>query len=388
MWSVAPPLPLMNCTALRAALVAASLPVGFALAQNTGCVFDPNVDSYIEVPYSAQIVPQSGITVEAWFTYDETAVPTGWRWPTIVRQGIGAGGENIMLRMNCGQNAATNRVLRWRVRTSNMQNLTVDYNFTVGEFLAWTHVAATYDGATLALYINGNLVASTPGNGLPIVAVNDVLRIGKGSDVATPIEVFAGELDEVRLWPFARSQEDIQQSMNLELSSVPGYVSTWNLNNSLADSSGGQNAVGGGALTYSNNPLQLQPLPLLFGLPQGAGTPGCNGDIMLTTSGPSFTSYNDFRVVATRLQPNAGCFWGLSTGTLPAGLPLLGIDVWVDPIGLLLFGDAASPLGTAGLNVPLPANVAGVSFAAQLLAFDTCTAQGFAASDALIVVVQ
>ncbi|MGK0202333.1 MAG: hypothetical protein ACI9S9_001400, partial [Planctomycetota bacterium] len=211
-------------------LLLAALPLSVLSAQNTGATFDPTVDGYIEVPYSDQVVPQSGITVEAWFTYDETTLPTGWRFPTIVRQGIGAAGENIMLRVDADNN--NQRELRWAVATA-AGNLTVNYLFQPGEFLVWTHVAGTYDGATIAMYINGVQVASAPGNGLPIRDVADVFRIGKGSDVATPIEVWNGELDEVRLWPFARSAEDIQKTMNMELVSVPGYVSTWNLNNNF-----------------------------------------------------------------------------------------------------------------------------------------------------------
>ena len=36
---------------------------------------DPNGGG-VEVPHAAQLVPQSGITVEAWVTYDETTLGT------------------------------------------------------------------------------------------------------------------------------------------------------------------------------------------------------------------------------------------------------------------------------------------------------------------------
>ena len=169
-----------------------------AQAQNLGCTFDPNVDGYIEVPHSAQVVPRSGITVEAWFTYDDAALPSGWRYPTIMRQGIGPQGENIMLRVDADNSAQ--RELRWRIKTTSGATFDCNYLFAPGEFLVWTHVAGTYDGNTLALYINGQQVVSTATNGEAIRDVVDVLRIGKGSDVATPIEVWNGELDEVRLW--------------------------------------------------------------------------------------------------------------------------------------------------------------------------------------------
>ncbi|MCK5943934.1 MAG: LamG domain-containing protein [Planctomycetes bacterium] len=366
--------------------VAPLLLVCAVAAQNTGCTFDPNVDGYLEVPHSAWVVPRSGITVEAWFTYDDATLPTGWRYPTIVRQGIGPQGENIMLRVDADNSAQ--RELRWRIKTVSGATFDANYYFAPGEFVTWTHVAATYDGAAVSLYINGALVASTPANGEPIRDAVDVLRIGKGSDVATPIEVWNGELDEVRLWPFARTAEDISNAMNLELSSIPGYVSTWNLNNDFLDSSSTQHAIAGGTVVFNANPLVLTPAPIAFGLPQGASTPGCLGDLRLCPSGPAVGNANDYRLVCTRTDPNAFVFWGASAAALPGPLPLLGVGVWLDPTGLVVVGLNADGLGSASLALPIPGGIAGYTFAAQCLVLDACGPQGFTASDALTIVVQ
>ncbi len=355
-------------------------------AQNLGCTFDPNVDAYIEVPHSAQVVPRTGVTVEAWFTYDDAALPSGWRYPTIMRQGIGPQGENLMLRVDADNGGQ--RELRWRIKTTSSATFDCNYYFAPGEFVAWTHVAATYDGQTLALFINGQQVASTTTNGEAIRDVVDVLRIGKGSDVATPIEVWNGELDEVRLWPFARTADDIQRTMNLELQSVPGYVSTWNLNGDALDSSSDQHGAVGGAVSFTVNPLPLVGASLAFGLAAGGGTPGCTGELRLCPSGPCQTSYPDFRLVCTRTSPGSFVFWGASLQPLSSPLSLLGVDVWLDPATLVAVGLTSNGLGSASLSLPVPATALGFSFVAQCLVPDACAQQGWAASDALLLVVQ
>jgi len=58
-------------------VLAATLLSATITAQNTGITLTATADGYVGVPYSAQVVPQSGITVEAWITYDDAAGGTG-----------------------------------------------------------------------------------------------------------------------------------------------------------------------------------------------------------------------------------------------------------------------------------------------------------------------
>ncbi len=68
---------------------------------------------------------------------------------------------------------------------------------------SWSHVAATADGKTIALYVNGKSVASEPG-ALP--ALNSATGIGGEPANATggTTASFAGEMDEVRISKVAR----------------------------------------------------------------------------------------------------------------------------------------------------------------------------------------
>jgi hypothetical protein len=74
----------------------------------------------------------------------------------------------------------------------------------------WTHVAGTYDGTTLRLYINGVQVASVNRTG-PIATSTGPLRIGGNSLWG---EFFQGRIDEVRVYNRALTPAEIQTDMN------------------------------------------------------------------------------------------------------------------------------------------------------------------------------
>src|SRR5439155_6502492 len=75
---------------------------------------------------------------------------------------------------------------------------------------AWSHLAATYDGAALRLYVNGSEVGSTPLTG-DVTNAPGKLTIG-GNDVWG--EFFTGLIDEVRVYNNALSPAQIQDDMN------------------------------------------------------------------------------------------------------------------------------------------------------------------------------
>ena len=71
----------------------------------------------------------------------------------------------------------------------------------------WSHLAATYDGTTLRLYVNGVQVSSVPRGGASSLEVGaGALRIG-GNTVWG--EYFAGLIDEVRIYSRALSAAEI-----------------------------------------------------------------------------------------------------------------------------------------------------------------------------------
>jgi hypothetical protein len=94
----------------------------------------------------------------------------------------------------------------------------------------WTHIAATYNGSSLNVYVNGTLtgtVANT--SGLP--TGTDAWYFGKASSGSN---LFPGTMDEIRIWNVARSQSDINSNKNTVISTTSsGLVGYYKLDESL-----------------------------------------------------------------------------------------------------------------------------------------------------------
>jgi hypothetical protein len=89
----------------------------------------------------------------------------------------------------------------------------------------WTHVAGTYDGNYIKIYVNGVLKSQAAAN-FPVSTRMDAFCIGGWG-----ASLFQGLIDEVRLWKVARTQSEIQSSMNMELAGTEsGLVGYWKMN--------------------------------------------------------------------------------------------------------------------------------------------------------------
>ena len=78
---------------------------------------------------------------------------------------------------------------------------------------SWTHLAATYDGVTQQLYVNGTLAGSRPQGGTVAVS-GGKLRIGGNSVWG---EYFTGHIDEVRIYNRALTPAEIQADSKLAI---------------------------------------------------------------------------------------------------------------------------------------------------------------------------
>ena len=119
---------------------------------------------------------------------------------------------------------------------------------------AWHHVAATYDGTTRRLYLDGVLVNSDTPTGHNVPNTNN-LRLGS----AYGGTFYPGSLDEVRVWSRPLTAAEIATSANrLNPANLLGLVSRWAMEEgsglTVNDSQG--NSPAG---TLTNGPTFTQP---------------------------------------------------------------------------------------------------------------------------------
>jgi PKD repeat protein len=159
--------------------------------------FDGSND-WVTVNDSSSLDLTNGMTLQAWVYPTDSS---GWRCVLMKEQ---FGGGVYYLDAN---NANTNQPLAGIV-TSN-GGLEIPGGPSLGTS-TWVHLAATFDGKTQKLYVNGSQVASQAQSG-SLQTSDGALRIGGNSSWG---EFFKGKIDEVRIYNRALTVNEIQADMN------------------------------------------------------------------------------------------------------------------------------------------------------------------------------
>jgi hypothetical protein len=144
----------------------------------------------------------NGMTLEAWVY---PTVLSGWR-TVLMKESSGGQAWTLYGHDNAPRPAANINTGGGDVSSGGAQALPLN---------TWTHVAATYDGGTLRLFVNGSQVSSTAAAG-SLIATTGALRFGGN---AVWGEYFAGRLDEIRIYGRALSAGEIQTDMNTPVGS-------------------------------------------------------------------------------------------------------------------------------------------------------------------------
>jgi hypothetical protein len=195
----------------------------------------------------------------------------------------------------------------------------------------WTHIAATYDQTSIKIYING-VLDGTLNATAPIPTGNEVWYLGKRFGGA---DMISGIMDEVRIWNVARTQAQIQTSMNTNIPvNSTGLRAYYKLDESTgtlaADATG--NGYDG---TLMNGPTWQVPSTSILGGPAvsflwsptgqttnsiTAATSGTYSAVVTNAAGCQSPSVSSSIVVGVTASSNQT----ICSGTSPANLTLTG----------------------------------------------------------------
>ncbi len=258
--------------------------------------FDNSNSSYVEVADKTTLQP-ANFTLEAWFKIEAT---TGNQQVILSKQ-YGTSSANSFALYCFHNNGAYN--LRFYGFGSSV-HIWSD-NFALG---VWHHAAATYDGATVYLYLNGIQVASAAQESPPEYDSNPVLIGADNDDSDNNYEyLFNGEIDEVRIWKVARTASEIRNNMNKTLSGTESDLEAyWNFDSgsgtTLVDQTSNNNdgiLAGGSNPTWVTSAAKVGDESIFsFANSDISRKAGCMVDVDLSDEGISY-SYSVYQVNST-----------------------------------------------------------------------------------------
>ena len=188
------------------------------LNQKLHLYFDGRND-YIEEDNGINIVSGlSEATMMAWVKLD----------PNFSTHGAIMGQSNFWMRINGSR--------RLRVEIPDTKSFSTPSGIPLLSLNKWTHVSVVFEGSNtlekVKLYINGEKVASTnpAGMGATIpTSSNTKFRIGRApsnEDIYnSTADMFKGEIDEVRVFNIALTDEELQKMVYQELDEANGFNS-------------------------------------------------------------------------------------------------------------------------------------------------------------------
>lgn len=183
--------------------------------QNLGLQFD-GIDDVATAPHIPTYdIGLGDFTFEAWI--DANTVQTGI---PIVYGNRSTANTGFLLMLYNG-------VFAMRVGSYNYLS---DQNYLYDN--TCHHVAGTRLNGILTLYLDGTVLPFASGFGSSAIHdISDNHAIWIGLDGPNPNTKFNGIIHEIRMWNIARTQSEIQSSMNVYLSgNEPGLIGYWRLN--------------------------------------------------------------------------------------------------------------------------------------------------------------
>lgn len=198
-------------------------------APTTGLQFSGVSASYINCGVNNAFSPAQ-FTIEVWAYYESTSggyIISNEGWEGGANQGFSLRTSGSKIEIALGANTS------WPSLKS-----TTDISLNT-----WMHVAVTYSGTDLKLYVNG-VEDATAAVTTPMVASNQSLCIGEGS--MWKDRRFTGKMSDLRLWNVVKTQTEIAADMTSTLTGIEeGLIAGWKMDEgtgaTIADVTGNHN---------------------------------------------------------------------------------------------------------------------------------------------------
>ncbi len=211
-------------------------------------------NAFVSVPDSASLHLSTAMTLEAWV--NPSVVNASWR------DVIYKAADNYFLEATSDNNSTP-------AGGGTLGGTTTEtYGTAALAVNTWTHLAVTYDGSALRLYVNGVQVSSSPKTGAITTSAN-ALQIGGDSVFG---QYFTGMIDEVRVYNIALTAAQIQADMTTP---VPNAGSFPNISLNPTSISFGNQAQGTSSTPQQVTVTNSGTAPLTFsGITISGSNPG------------------------------------------------------------------------------------------------------------------
>ncbi|MDR3457835.1 MAG: hypothetical protein P4N60_10350 [Verrucomicrobiae bacterium] len=183
-----------------------SVPAGVTFAPGeVGQAFNFTGNANIDVPNQPALNPTNQLTVECWI-YPRARAAFTWPQDVVTKDGECANRQYILGIDNNNSQGTGAGIFESTVWLGS--GAVPVSGARVVQTNTWYHVAVTYDGALLKLYVNGAVDGQVAVTG-PIVTGSEPVRLGGGAPGGCPPYFFDGLLDEPAIYNRALASNEI-----------------------------------------------------------------------------------------------------------------------------------------------------------------------------------